>query len=339
MSVPCWSIVDVELTTPLLRLAFLGHQPFPQESIAVTFDIMLPYYGNVSLMREATLSVLAQDDEDWRLTVVDDCYPDDAATRWFAGPHDERVTYQRNEHNLGISRNFQKCVELARHDHLVILGADDLMLPHYLSTVRSVLNEHPDADIVQPGVRIVNTAGRPARSLADEMKQRIYRPRFTGRTVLTGQSLAVSLLRGNWPYFPALCWRTKAIQSVGFRTGLSIVQDLALVIDLAQQGGSLAVDDTVCFEYRRHSGSVSSMGAAGASRFVEERNYFLDVEERMRAQGWHHAAKVAHHHVSSRLHALTLIPGALRHGRAGDARVLARHAFGPSTRVPTRQEA
>ncbi|HEX3646961.1 MAG TPA: glycosyltransferase family 2 protein, partial [Pseudonocardiaceae bacterium] len=237
------------------------------------------------------------------------------------------------------NRNFQKCVELARHDHLVILGADDLMLPHYLSTVRTILDEHPDVEIVQPGVRIVNAAGRPTHSLVDETKLRIYRPRFTGRTVLTGERLAVSLLRGNWLYFPALCWRTKAIQSIGFRGGLDIIQDLALVIDLAQQGGSLAVDDTVCFHYRRHPGSASSTAAAEASRFVEERDYFLDVEERMRAHGWDHAAKVAHRHVSSRLHALTRLPGALRRGRVAEVRVLARHTFGPSTRAPNRQEA
>jgi glycosyltransferase involved in cell wall biosynthesis len=305
----------------------------------VTFDIMLPYYGNVSLMQEATRSVLAQDDDDWRLTVVDDCYPDDAATRWFAGIHDERVTYQRNAHNLGINRNFQKCVELARHDHLVIIGADDLMLPHYLRTVRSILADHPDVEIVQPGVQIVNAAGRPTRSLVDETKQRVYRPTVAGTTVLSGERLAVSLLRGNWLYFPALCWQTKAIQSIGFRTGLNIIQDLALVIDLAQQGGSLAVTDTISFQYRRHSGSASSVAAAEASRFVEERNYFLDVEERMRAHGWDHAARVAHRHVSSRLHALTRMPGAVRRRRSGEVRALARHAFGPSTRVPTRQEA
>jgi glycosyltransferase involved in cell wall biosynthesis len=304
----------------------------------VTFDIMLPYYGNVSYAQEATRSVLAQDDQDWRLTVVDDCYCDDAAGRWFAGITDERITYRRNERNLGVNRNFQQCLDLARHEHLVIIGADDVMLPNYLTTVRSVLAEHPDVEIVQPGVRIVDAAGRPTRSLVDETKQRVYTPRFTGRTVLAGERLAVSLLRGNWLYFPALCWRTKSVQAVGFRTGLDVVQDLALVIDLVQRGAALAVDDTVCFRYRRHPDSVSSLGAVRASRFVEERDYFLDVEERMRTRGWNHAARVAHRHVSSRLHALTRMPGALGRGNPAEVRALARHVFGPSTRAGARRE-
>jgi GT2 family glycosyltransferase len=299
----------------------------------VTFDIMLPFYGDVSLMRQTVRSVQALDDPDWRLTVVDDCYPDDSVPDWFASLDDERISYQRNEHNLGINANFSRCVELAERDHVVIIGSDDIMLPGYLTTVKSVLADCPDATIVQPGVDIVDAQGNPSRSLVDDTKQRFYRPKFTGRTVLSGEPLAVSLLRGNWLYFPALCWRTKAVQSVGFRPGLRIVQDLALVIDLVQQGATLAVDDTVCFHYRRHEASVSSQGAVASSRFVEERNYFLEVADRMRAQGWPRAARVAHNHVSSRLHALTLLPGALRGGQKDGARALARHAFGASKRV------
>ncbi|MFD0330113.1 glycosyltransferase [Streptacidiphilus monticola] len=41
-------------------------------SAAPGFDILLPYYGDVGQMQDAVRSVLAQDGDDWRLTVVDD---------------------------------------------------------------------------------------------------------------------------------------------------------------------------------------------------------------------------------------------------------------------------
>lgn len=305
----------------------------------MNFDIMLPFYGTASLMRQTVRSIQAQEVTDWRLTVVDDCYPDASVPDWFAGLDDDRITYRRNEHNLGINRNFQQCVDLAERDHLVMIGSDDVMLPNYLTVVRSVLDDCPDATVVQPGVQIVDASGTPAHSLVDDAKGRIYRPRFQGRLVLRGEPLAVSLLRGNWLYFPSLCWHTKSVQAIGFRTGMRIVQDLALVIDLAQQGGSLVVDDTVCFRYRRHEASVSSADAVAATRFAEERNYFLDVADRMGEQGWPRAARAAHHHVSSRLHALTLVPSALRCGQLDGAWALARHAFGASRRVTGEQGA
>jgi len=46
-------------------------------------------------------SVLEQRDPDWRLTVVDDGYPDGSVPGWFAGLGDDRVRYHRNETNLG----------------------------------------------------------------------------------------------------------------------------------------------------------------------------------------------------------------------------------------------
>jgi GT2 family glycosyltransferase len=300
----------------------------------MTIDIMLPHYGDVSLLKATVASVLAQSDRDWRLVVVDDCYPDESVRGWFEALDDDRVRYSRNERNLGINRNFQKCVDLMEHDFAVLLGSDDLLRPNYLTTVRSVLAAYPDATIVQPGVEVIDAHGNPSRSMVDDTKQRLYRPRFTGRTEMSGEALATSLLRGNWLYFPSLCWRREAIQKVGFREGLSVIQDLALVIDLVQAGATLALDDTPCFQYRRHDASVSSKEAVAATRFVEERNYFVDVADRLHEQGWDRAAKVARRHLSSRLYALTLLPGALRGGERSGAQTLARHAFGASRRSP-----
>ncbi|HEY8372427.1 MAG TPA: glycosyltransferase family A protein [Pseudonocardiaceae bacterium] len=301
----------------------------------MTIDIMLPYYGDVALMQATVRSVLAQDDTDWRLTVVDDGYPDDSIPGWFAALDDPRVRYLRNERNLGANRNYQKCVELVEHDVAVIMGADDIMLPNYVSTIRRIHREHPEVAMIQPGVQLIDEHGRPAKGLVDAAKQWLYAPKVHGRRVMRGESLAVSLLRGNWLYFPSLAWRAEALRRTGFREGLNVVQDLALVIDLVQQGESMVVDSTVCFQYRRHRASDSSWRALEGTRFVEERNYFVDVAERLQAQGWHRAARVARAHLSSRLHAATLLPRAVRAGHRTGVRNLARHVFGASRRTAT----
>ena len=77
-------------------------------------DVMLPHYGRLDLVQETVRSVLAQDDPGWRLTVVDDSgeLPDAGLGAWCAGLGDNRVRYLRNARNLGINRNFQRCVEL-----------------------------------------------------------------------------------------------------------------------------------------------------------------------------------------------------------------------------------
>lgn len=299
----------------------------------MTIDIMLPFYGDVELMRQTVRSVIAQEDPNWRLTVVDDGYPDDSIPGWFDSLKDERVRYLRNEQNLGANQNYRKCLDLAEADLMVMMGADDIMLPNYVGTVRAAHEAHPSAAIIQPGVDVIDEHGEISRNMVDETKKRFYQPKVTTRRALGGEDLVVSLLRGNWLYFPALCWRTEVIKKVGFRDNLHVVQDLALVIDLLQRGEQMVVDPAVAFHYRRHSASDSSFKALNGARFIEERNYFLDVADRLRAQGWDRAARVARRHVSSRLHAFTKLPAAVRVKNKIGVRNLGRHALGPSSRI------
>jgi glycosyltransferase involved in cell wall biosynthesis len=295
-----------------------------------TVDVMLPHYGRLDLVQETVRSVLAQDDPLWRLTVVDDSgdLADEALAQWCAELGDDRVRYRRNPRNLGINRNFQQCVDLVEHDLAVIIGNDDVMLPGYVGTVRRAHQEHPEVAFVQPGVEVVDADGEPARTLVDLSKRWVYAPRVSEPTVLAGQDLAVSLLRGNWLYFPSICWRSEPLRRTGFREGLSVVQDLALVLDLVLDGGSLLVEPATSFRYRRHGASVSSAHAADGRRFAEERAFFLETADRMTARGWPRAGRAARRHLSSRLNALIRLPAAARSGGAGGVRTLARHAFG-----------
>jgi glycosyltransferase involved in cell wall biosynthesis len=285
------------------------------------FDIMMPYYGDVALMQTAVRSVIAQTEQDWRLTVVDDGKAE-GVPEWFAQLGDPRVRYQRNESNLGVVGNYRKCVSMLEYERTVIMGCDDVMLPNYLATILSVLRDHPDAAMIQPGVEVIDGTGRARGSLVDTAKRRIYAPREQGRLLMQGEELALSLLRGDWLYFPSLCWRSDALKAVDFRDGLEIIQDLALIIDLAQRGEALAVDPNLCFQYRRHQHSISSTTAAAGHRFTEAKGYFLGVAERMDAQGWPRAAKAARNHYSTRIHALTMVPGAVLGGQRDSTRAL-----------------
>lgn len=217
-----------------------------------TFDFMLPYYGDVQLMQDAVRSVLAQTDRDFRLVVIDDGKEPDVPG-WFEQLGDERVHYTRNERNLGITKNFQKCVELSEADYVVIMGCDDLLHPHYLETVRSVIGAHPGIGMVQPGVEVIDGEGRVMQGgLADNTKKRLYAPQVKGRRLMAGEDLAASVLRGNWLYFPSIAWRGEALRKVNFRDDYSVIQDLALVVDLLEGGEEMVIDhSTTVFQYRR----------------------------------------------------------------------------------------
>lgn len=298
----------------------------PHTLSAVALDILVPYWGDPDLMRETVQSVLAQERDAWRLVVVDDAYPDPQISRWLSGLADPRVTVVRHDVNLGITANYRECLARAREEHLVFLGCDDVLLPDYVGVVLDAFAAEPDAAMVQPGVRVVDETGTPSAGLADTVKQRLLRPRGRQRTVLSGERLASSLLHGNWLYWPSIAFRRTAIQEVGFRVELPIIQDFALELDLVAAGGSLVVDPAVCFLYRRHAASASSTTLVDGSRFAGERAYYAMAVEQMRALGWRRAERAARARLTSRAHALSLLPGVVAHRRWDAAGPLVRHA-------------
>lgn len=299
----------------------------------MTIDIMMPFYGDVGHFKAAVHSVQNQDDPSWRLVVIDDRYPDPEPRRFIENLADERIHYVLNPTNLGVSGNFQRSIDLADSEFVVIMGCDDVMLPGYISRMRALTIEHPRASYFQCGVAIIDDHGVHAMPLADRVKAR-FRPSLQTPIEISGENLATSLLRGNWTYFPSLCWRRSTLQEHGFRRDFQTVLDLALQLSIISSGGVLVLDDEVTFEYRRHRASASSWSGSGSSRFAEEATLFAEAADRMRSLGWHRAARTARAHWSSRLNAITQLPSAVRAGDMDGVRALLRHIAGATT-VPT----
>ncbi|MBP2364660.1 glycosyltransferase family 2 protein [Pseudonocardia parietis] len=288
-----------------------------------TIDIMLPFFGDPYLLRRAVRSVQRQDRADWRLTVVDDGYPDDTIGPWFDRLDDDRIRYRRNPQRLGAQGNNRFCIDHVELEFFVMMGADDLMLPHYLDTVTALHARWPSAAFVQPGVSVMDDRDQAVRPLADRVKS-VLSPSGSGPREVAGEDVAAGLLRGNWLYNPSLCWRTSAVRAVTMPESADVF-DLALPLQVIAEGGSLVVDDHVCFRYRRHRTSDSGSGAAAGNRFAEEKRFFAAEAERMTARGWHRAARAARAHVSSRLNAAVQMPAAALRGDLPVLRVLGSH--------------
>lgn len=297
----------------------------------MTLDILMPFYGRLDHLQSAVSSILAQSDPDWRLVVIDDVYPDSEPGEWVVALGDDRISYLRNEANLGVSGNFRKAAELATAEYAVIIGCDDVMQVGYVARARQLTVDFPDAAIVQMGVGVIDDEGRRSFPLADRVKA-LYRPRGDHPALYGGEGLARSLLRGNWTYFPSLCWNVQTLKKHQFRADYDVVLDLALQLDIIMAGGTMLLDDDKNFLYRRHSSSVSSSKAVDGSRFVQEAALFEESARSLDALGWHRAARTARTHLSSRLNAVTQLPKVLGREDSHNRRLLLAHIFGRAAR-------
>lgn len=279
-------------------------------------------------MKTTIESVLNQDCSDWHLTIVDDAYDDPTVEQYVAGLSMPQITYIRKKQNEGITANFRSCVALATNPIMVILGCDDVLHPNFVSTALAAHTQFPDASIIQPGVQVIDENGVPVKTLVDTIKQKFIRPRGQGHMLLSGDSLASNLMHGVWLYWPSLVFRTEKIQEVDFRDGYPIIQDVALTMDMIFQGAQLLIEPTICFSYRRHAESASSKKLVDGSRFEGERDYF-DLAARLANDlGWTRTSRAARTRITSRCHAITLVPRAIATQNPSAVRTLIRHAFG-----------
>ena len=295
-----------------------------------SIDLCIPYWGDPAQMRECVESVLLQDDDRWHLTVLDDAYHDPAIGDWMRSLNHPRVTYLRNEKNLGIVGNYRKLLTLATRKLVVLLGCDDVLLPNYVSTIIQAHERFPSAAIIQPGTKVINEHGKVVKTLPDWAKTELVMPSAKQAKLLWGEALAASLLTGDWLYWPSIAFVRERLQGVDFNADLKITHDLAFVMDMVFAREQLLLEPTVCFAYRRHTASASTGSLIDGRRFADERAYFRIARGQAEAARWNKAARAARWHITSRANALWLILNCLVKGPRKHIPTLFKHMINRS---------
>lgn len=273
--------------------------PMTQDNPAPRITFAIPYYRGLSFLREAVDSVFAQTLDAWELLVVDDCGPEpaDALVREIDDP---RVSYVRNDTNLGLAGNWNECVRRARAPYVTLLHGDDRLLPRYGERVLAALEQHPGVSAVFTDALIIDEAGQPTTTMADQVKQRLPRPADDHE--LAGDDDLAGLVRGNYIVCPSLCLRRAVVGPAPFDASLRFVPDWDFTIRVLMDGGSLWGIRSPLLEYRRHGASETSVLTEEASRFAEEIRFLQRVERDAARRGLQRTARAARRRVTVRVH-------------------------------------
>lgn len=163
---------------PPATIGFSPHYPRRMNRNNMTPEtkvtIAIPTYNRSEFLKASLQSVLGQDYSDFQVLVLDNASTDDteAVVRSFT---DSRITYVRNETNIGMFRNCNRAIELNSSPYLSILGDDDLLLPNFIHTSALALDDHPQAglSVAQPG--FIDTYGvslpMAGRELSDNLPE------------------------------------------------------------------------------------------------------------------------------------------------------------------------
>jgi glycosyltransferase involved in cell wall biosynthesis len=125
-------------------------------------SICTPTFHRPAYLKELIGSVLAQHYQDWEMIIRDNSENDETA-RMMASITDPRIRYLRNERNLGIGGNVQRCLDEARGDFLTFTPDDDVWHPDNLLKKVTFLVANADLDVVFSNAERMDAAGRPMR--------------------------------------------------------------------------------------------------------------------------------------------------------------------------------
>ena len=236
----------------------------------MTADISfaVPYYSAPEYLREALESLRSQTHLNWEAVVVDDASPnpvDDLVAEF----NDRRITYVRNETNLGLAANWNKALALANAPLVCILHSDDLLEPQYASTMVDLMTTNPEATAGHCRVSIIGPDGLPRRTLTDAVKQ-VIQPKAKGLVVSVGEDGLASMLRGSWIYCPTLCFRRSHLPSVPFDNSWRFMLDFDLIARIFLNGQQIIGTTSKLYRYRRHDGAQTRVLTHELTRFEEE---------------------------------------------------------------------
>src|SRR3989442_743797 len=128
-------------------------------------NVCIPTHNRSRYLRRAIESVLDQRIRDYEVLVVDNASSDDT-TSVVSALKDDRLRYYRNERNVGMVRNWVRCLELARGECIALLHDDDFWLAQYLERAVGVMDRYRSVGLFYSAAVVVDRDGS-ARRTAD----------------------------------------------------------------------------------------------------------------------------------------------------------------------------
>ena len=122
-------------------------------------SICIPAYNAASFIRETLESTLAQDYPNLEIIVSDDASTDDTP-KIVAAYESQGVRLIKQTRNLNMTTNMNAVIRASRGKYAVKLDADDILEPHYVSTLVPIIEAHPRVAFAHCACRLIDKDGK-----------------------------------------------------------------------------------------------------------------------------------------------------------------------------------
>jgi GT2 family glycosyltransferase len=212
-----------------------------------SIDVVVPCYRYGRFLKECVESVLTQSISPVRILIIDDASPDNSAEIASDLAHsDPRINFIHHRQNKGHIATYNEGIEWVSSDYMLLLSADDYLLPGALGRAAKLMDENPDVSFTFGNALERNSLGSEKPIIS-----------VTRDRIASGYEFIK--LSGPWNIVPTptAVVRTQIQKRVGgYRPQLTHSGDMEMWLRLAAHG-SVGMLKSYQAVYRRHEKNMS----------------------------------------------------------------------------------
>lgn len=113
-----------------------------------SLDIIIPAYNCASTLNRTLSSLEAQTDQNFNVSVIDDCSTEDILS--IINEHSKRLSirYIRNKENVGCGMTRQVGIDSTNAKYCTFLDSDDILMPYAVETFNSCIENNPELEYI-----------------------------------------------------------------------------------------------------------------------------------------------------------------------------------------------
>ncbi|MEB3217340.1 MAG: glycosyltransferase [Nostocales cyanobacterium 94392] len=207
------------------------------------FSLIMPVFNTpTKFLKEAIESVLNQVYPYWELCIADDASSDNQVRKLLDeySAKDSRIKVIFRAENGHISRCSNSALEIATGEFVALLDHDDLLTPDALYEIASLLNEHPEADMIYSDEDKINENGK--------LQDPFFKPDWCPDSFLSRMYTCHLGI-----------YRRELLKTIGgFRTGYEGSQDYDLVLRFTEKTTRIFHIPKILYHWRIHPQSAAS---------------------------------------------------------------------------------
>ncbi len=229
-------------------------------------SVLMSVYNSEKYLSEAIESILHQTFADFEFIIIDDASTDRSLE--IIQEHaavDDRIIVVENDDNLGLTRNLNKGIHLARGEYIARMDADDISLPERFEKQFAYMCENQDVWVLGGQTQRIDAFGEPtARSWIYEQKYYLW----TALIKIPGVAHPTALMR-----------KDKIMAIGGYPEEFKCSQDQALWSKLFDYGFPIRNIPDIVLKYRTHDENISNVFRTKQEKSSKEIRRRLIVKE------------------------------------------------------------